>query len=103
MNPRHTDAARDFAATAHILALARGSVSEARRLAYETGNSRVVDVFERAEPGSLGELPHNGARNSAAIGKAPKASSLACAMTAPSMPCCLKRPACRFALIWRLA
>ena len=29
-------------------------MSEARRLAYETGNSRVVDVFERAEPGSLG-------------------------------------------------
>jgi hypothetical protein len=54
MNPRHTDAARDFAATARIFALARGSVSEARRLAYETGNSRVVDVFERAEPGSLG-------------------------------------------------
>ena len=54
MNPRHTDAARDFADTARIFALARGSVSEARRLAYETGNSRVVDVFERAEPGSLG-------------------------------------------------
>ena len=54
MNLRHTDAARDFAATARIFALARGSVSEARRLAYETGNSRVVDVFERGEPGSLG-------------------------------------------------
>src|SRR6188508_2536234 len=54
MNLRHTDAARDFAAAARIFALARGSVSEARRLAYETGNSRVVDVFERAEPGSLG-------------------------------------------------
>ena len=53
----HTEissAARDFADTARIFALARGSVSEARRLAYETGNSRVVDVFERAEPGSLG-------------------------------------------------
>ena len=49
-----SSAARDFADTARILALARGSVSEARRLAYETGDSRVVDVFERAEPGSLG-------------------------------------------------
>ena len=54
MNPRHTDAARDFAATARIFALARGSVGEARHLAYEPGNSRIVDVFERAEPGSLG-------------------------------------------------
>jgi hypothetical protein len=54
MNPRHTDAARDFAATARIFALAKGSVSEARHLAYETGNSRIADVFERAEPGSLG-------------------------------------------------
>jgi hypothetical protein len=49
-----TAAARDFADTARILALAKGSVSEARRLAYELSSPRVVATFDKAEPGSLG-------------------------------------------------
>jgi hypothetical protein len=48
----NTAAARDFAETARILALAKGSISEARRLAFELSSPRVVAIFERAEPGS---------------------------------------------------
>ena len=43
MSPRHADAARDFTATARIFALARGSVSKERRLAFEVSSPRVVD------------------------------------------------------------
>jgi hypothetical protein len=53
----HTEissAARDFADTVRILALAKGSLGEARRLAYELSSPRVVATFNKAEPGSLG-------------------------------------------------
>jgi hypothetical protein len=52
MNPRHSDASRDFAETARILALAKGSISEARRLAFEFSSPRVMAVLDKAEPGS---------------------------------------------------
>jgi hypothetical protein len=47
-------AAADFASLARCLAMAKGSVSEARRLAEDIASPRVIGILEKAEPGMLG-------------------------------------------------